>query len=112
MDKGDVIVETGKIEARLLPRSEMIPKETCAWPTACAMCCEWTAARGQQVILSRTSPEFIRQLFENEVPEIEQGLLEIKARRVIPACVRRSPWWLTISASIPSAPAWACAVRA
>lgn len=37
------------------------------------------AARGQQVILSRTSPEFIRQLFENEVPEIEQGLLEIKA---------------------------------
>jgi N utilization substance protein A len=36
-------------------------------------------ARGQQVILSRTAPEFIRQLFENEVPEIEQGLLEIKA---------------------------------
>ena len=37
------------------------------------------SARGQQVILSRTAPEFIRQLFENEVPEIEQGLLEIKA---------------------------------
>src|SRR3546814_18317246 len=36
-------------------------------------------ARGQQVILSRTAAEFIRQLFENEVPEIEQGLLEIKA---------------------------------
>src|SRR5690606_601787 len=36
------------------------------------------AARGQQVIRSRTAPEFIRQLFENEVPEIEQGLLEIK----------------------------------
>jgi N utilization substance protein A len=35
-------------------------------------------ARGQQVILSRTAPDFIRQLFENEVPEIEQGLLEIK----------------------------------
>ena len=35
-------------------------------------------ARGQQVILSRTAPEFIQQLFENEVPEIEQGLLEIK----------------------------------
>ncbi|MGA0585343.1 MAG: transcription termination/antitermination protein NusA, partial [Castellaniella sp.] len=31
------------------------------------------------VILSRTSPDFIRELFENEVPEIEQGLLEIKA---------------------------------
>src|SRR3546814_14324251 len=36
-------------------------------------------ARGQQVILSRTAAEFIRQLFENEVPKIEQGLLEIKA---------------------------------
>ncbi len=31
------------------------------------------SARGQQVILSRTAPDFIRQLFENEVPEIEQG---------------------------------------
>jgi N utilization substance protein A len=80
MDKGDVIVETGKIEARL-PRSEMIPKENIrvgdrirAWVLRIDR-----AARGQQVILSRTSPEFIRQLFENEVPEIEQGLLEIKA---------------------------------
>ena len=80
MDKGDVIIETGKIEARL-PRSEMIPKENIrigdrvrAWVSRVDH-----AARGQQVILSRTSPEFIRQLFENEVPEIEQGLLEIKA---------------------------------
>jgi len=36
-------------------------------------------ARGPQIIVSRTSPEFIRKLFELEVPEIEQGLLEIKA---------------------------------
>jgi len=35
--------------------------------------------RGPQLILSRTSPEFIRHLFTNEVPEIEQGLLQIKA---------------------------------
>lgn len=80
MDKGDAIIEMGKVEARL-PRSEMIPKENIrmgdrvrAWvhkvdPTA----------RGQQVLLSRIAPEFIRELFENEVPEIEQGLLEIKA---------------------------------
>jgi N utilization substance protein A len=37
------------------------------------------AARGQQVILSRTSSEFLRKLFELEVPEIEQGLLLIKS---------------------------------
>ena len=80
MEKGDAIIETGKIEARL-PRSEMIPKENIrvgdrirAWVLRVDH-----AARGQQVILSRTAPEFIRQLFENEVPEIEQGLLEIKA---------------------------------
>lgn len=80
MDKGDVIVEIGKIEARL-PRSEMIPKENLRMADrvrAYVLRVDY-AARGQQVILSRTSPEFIRQLFENEVPEIEQGLLEIKA---------------------------------
>lgn len=79
MDKGDAVIEVGKIEARL-PRSEMIPKENLrlgdrvrAWVLRIDR-----AARGQQVILSRTAPEFIKQLFENEVPEIEQGLLEIK----------------------------------
>jgi N utilization substance protein A len=36
-------------------------------------------ARGPQVILSRTSPEFLMKLFEFEVPEIEQGLLVIKS---------------------------------
>ena len=36
-------------------------------------------ARGPQVILSRTSPEFVMKLFEFEVPEIEQGLLVIKS---------------------------------
>ncbi|MER1967023.1 transcription termination factor NusA [Castellaniella sp. GW247-6E4] len=80
LDKGDAIIEIGKVEARL-PRTEMIPKENIragdrvrAW----VMKVDYTA-RGQQVILSRTAPEFIRELFENEVPEIEQGLLEIKA---------------------------------
>jgi len=80
MDKGDIIVDTGKIEARL-PRSEMIPRENIRMADRIRA---WVmkvdhAARGQQVILSRTAPEFIRELFENEVPEIEQGLLEIKA---------------------------------
>ena len=37
------------------------------------------AARGPQLILSRTAPEFIIKLFELEVPEVDDGLLEIKA---------------------------------
>ncbi|WP_322997312.1 transcription termination factor NusA [Castellaniella sp.] len=80
LDKGDAIIEIGRVEARL-PRTEMIPKENIragdrvrAWVLKIDH-----AARGQQVILSRTSPDFIRELFDNEVPEIEQGLLEIKA---------------------------------
>lgn len=80
LDRGDAIIEIGRIEARL-PRVEMIPKENLrvgdrvrAWVKAVDH-----AARTQQITLSRTAPEFIRELFENEVPEIEQGLLEIKA---------------------------------
>src|SRR5574341_2352703 len=36
-------------------------------------------ARGPQLILSRTAPQFIMKLFELEVPEMEDGLLEIKS---------------------------------
>ncbi|WP_028357947.1 transcription termination factor NusA [Brackiella oedipodis] len=79
LDKGDAILESGKIEARL-PRSEMIPKENLhlgdrvrAWISKID-----PQARGQFITLSRTAPEFVKALFEVEVPEIEQGLLEIK----------------------------------
>lgn len=80
IDKGDAIIEIGKVEARL-PRTEMIPKENIrVGDRIRALVLKVDhAARGQQVVLSRTSPDFIRELFENEVPEIEQGLLEIKA---------------------------------
>jgi len=80
MDKGDAIIESGRLEARL-PAQEMIPKENLRTGDRVRAYVQRIdpAARGQQVILSRISPEFIRQLFENEVPEIEQGLLEIKA---------------------------------
>jgi len=37
------------------------------------------SARGPQLILSRTAPEFIIKLFAQEVPEVDDGLLEIKA---------------------------------
>ncbi len=79
IDKGDLIIEIGKIEARL-PRSEMIPRENLRVGDrvrAYVLKID-RAARGQQVILSRSAPDFIQQLFDNEVPEIEQGLLELK----------------------------------
>jgi len=80
MERGDAIVESGKIEARL-PRDQMIPKENLRIGDrvrAYILRID-RGARGPQVILSRTAPDFIAKLFELEVPEIEQGLLEIKS---------------------------------
>jgi N utilization substance protein A len=80
MERGDAIIESGKIEARL-PRDQMIPKENLRiGDRARAFILRIDRnARGPQVILSRTAPEFIMKLFELEVPEIEQGLLQIKS---------------------------------
>src|SRR5476651_1478458 len=80
MERGDAIVESGKIEARL-PRDQMIPKENLRIGDrvrAFILRIDRNA-RGPQVILSRTAPDFIMKLFELEVPEIEQGMLEIKS---------------------------------
>src|SRR3954468_22094127 len=80
MERGDAIIESGKIEARL-PRDQMIPKENLRIGDrvrAFILRIDRNM-RGPQVILSRTAPEFIMKLFELEVPEIEQGLLEIKS---------------------------------
>jgi N utilization substance protein A len=80
MDKGDLIVESGRVEGRLR-RGEMIPKEnfrTGDRVRAMIMEVDLTL-RGAPIVLSRSSPEFMKELFRNEVPEIEQGLLEIKS---------------------------------
>ena len=79
-DKKGLIVESGRVEA-LLARDQMIPKEnlrTGDRVRAYILNVDRTA-RGPQIELSRTCPEFLIKLFENEVPEMEQGLLEIKA---------------------------------
>ncbi|WP_311221245.1 MULTISPECIES: transcription termination factor NusA [unclassified Acidovorax] len=80
MDKGDIIVESGRVEGRLR-RSEMIPKENLrSGDRVRAMIMEVDLTlRGAPIILSRSAPDFMIELFRNEVPEIEQGLLEIKS---------------------------------
>ncbi|MDA7418145.1 transcription termination factor NusA [Xenophilus arseniciresistens] len=80
LDKGDIIVEAGRVEGRLR-RSEMIPKENLRnGDRVRAMIMEVDLTlRGAPIILSRSAPEFMIELFRNEVPEIEQGLLEIKS---------------------------------
>jgi transcription termination/antitermination protein NusA len=80
MDKGDIIVESGRVEGRLR-RGEMIPKENLrTGDRVRAMIMEVDLTlRGAPIILSRSAPEFMIELFRQEVPEIEQGLLEIKS---------------------------------
>jgi len=80
LDKGDIIVESGRVEGRLR-RGEMIPKENLRnGDRVRAMIMEVDATlRGAPIILSRSAPEFMIELFRQEVPEIEQGLLEIKS---------------------------------
>lgn len=78
IERGSAIVEFGKIEA-LLPRDQMIPKENLRVGDrvrAYLLRVDRTV-RGPQIILSRITPEFLAKLFELEVPEIEEGLLEI-----------------------------------
>jgi len=80
LDKGDIIVEAGRVEGRLR-RSEMIAKENLRnGDRVRAMIMEVDLTlRGAPIILSRAAPEFMIELFRQEVPEIEQGLLEIKS---------------------------------
>ena len=80
MERGNAIVEAGKVEA-LLPRDQMIPRENLRVGdrVKAFLLRVDRQARGPQLILSRTAPEFIVKLFEMEVPEVEDGLLEIKA---------------------------------
>ena len=79
MDRGNAIIEVGKLEA-VLPRDQMIPKENLRIGDRVRAYLLKTerGPRGPQLMLSRTAPQFIVRLFDLEVPEIDDGLMEIK----------------------------------
>jgi N utilization substance protein A len=77
-DKGSIIVNLGRTEAELSVR-EQIPKESFRQGDrvrAYIMDVK-QFSRGPQIILSRTHPNFVAALFENEVPEISEGIVNI-----------------------------------
>jgi len=80
IDSQNITVSLGKLEA-ILPRSEQIPTERYLRNKKLrAYIIEVNkTSRGPQVVLSRTHRNFLRRLFEVEVPEIFNGLVEIKA---------------------------------
>ncbi|NFV81530.1 transcription termination factor NusA [Magnetospirillum aberrantis] len=77
---GNVIVDLGRAEA-LLRRDELIPRETFrTGDRVRAYIFDVRAEpRGPQIFLSRTHPTFMAKLFAQEVPEIYDGIIEIKA---------------------------------
>ncbi|MFV1923002.1 MAG: transcription termination factor NusA [Methylotenera sp.] len=80
MEKGNAIIEVGRLEC-VLPRESMIPKENLRVGdrVRANLSRIERGGRGPQLILSRVSPDFLKRLFELEVPEIEEGLLEIRS---------------------------------
>jgi N utilization substance protein A len=78
-EKGEIIVDLGRVEA-VLPHNEQAPREVYRQGdrikgliTDIRM-----TPKGPQILLSRTSPDLLAKLFEAEVPEISESIVEIK----------------------------------
>tara|TARA_Y100001970_G_scaffold288506_1_gene415992 strand:- start:3843 stop:5435 length:1593 start_codon:yes stop_codon:yes gene_type:complete len=80
LEFGNVIVDLGKTEA-IIQKNELIPRENIkAGDRIKAYCYDVRReSRGQQIFLSRAHPKFMEKLFIQEVPEIYDGLIEIKS---------------------------------
>lgn len=85
VERGNLVIDLGKTDA-LLPRSEIIPGEVFkpgdrvqAYLSDVTM-----TTRGPNLYLTRTSPRYVEKLFEVEVPEIREGIVQVKA------CVREA----------------------
>ncbi|MGH8004021.1 MAG: transcription termination factor NusA [Limisphaerales bacterium] len=80
MDKGNVIVNLGRAEG-VVPPKEQIPREKyrLGERLRCLVLDVQKAAKGPPVILSRAHPDLLRRLFELEVPEIFERIIEIKS---------------------------------
>ncbi|WP_027467588.1 transcription termination factor NusA [Deefgea rivuli] len=79
IERGNAILELGKLEA-ILPRDQMIPKENLRVGdrVKAFLLRVDRNGRGPQLVLSRIAPDFMAKLFELEVPEIENNLIELK----------------------------------
>ena len=79
-EKGDIILDLGNTEA-ILPRSQQCPGERYKQSDRIrAYILEVTkTTHGPQIILSRSDAAFVKKLFEIEVPEITEGIVEIKS---------------------------------
>jgi len=79
IERGNLVIDLGKTDA-LLPRTEIIPGEQFKpGDRVQAYLAEVSlTTRGPQLYLTRTAPKYLMKLFEMEVPEIREGIVEIK----------------------------------
>lgn len=81
VDRGAVIMDLGKIEG-IMPKREQIPTEKYHVNDkikACIISVAEGKKGSMQITLSRSSTKFVKRLFEIEIPEIDEGLIEIKS---------------------------------
>jgi N utilization substance protein A len=83
-DRGSIIVNLGRTEAELPPK-EQVPKESYKQGDRIRayILDVRQFSRGPQIILSRTHPNFVSALFENEVPEIPEGIVQVMQVAVV-----------------------------
>jgi N utilization substance protein A len=79
-DKGSITIDLGKTEA-ILPKKEQSPKEEFKQGDRIkALVLDVRReTRGPEIVLSRSHPNFVKRLFELEVPEIYEGIVEVKS---------------------------------
>ncbi|MCP3944134.1 MAG: transcription termination factor NusA [Desulfobacteraceae bacterium] len=84
-DRGNLVVNLGQAEAILRPRDQM-PKENYKRGDRIRAYVQdvLEESKGAQIILSRTHPEFITELFKTEVPEVSEGIVSIRASARVP----------------------------
>ena len=80
IERGNVFVDIGKLEA-ILPVNEQPQNEEYEvhQKIKCYVSEVKNGTKGTQIVLSRTHPGLVKKLFESEVPEISEGIVEIKS---------------------------------
>ena len=113
VEYGNVIVDLGRGEG-IMRRDQSIPREAfqVGDRVRAYIYDVRRETKGPQIMLSRAHGGFMAKLFAQEVPEVYDGVIEIRAVARDPGSRARWPWCPTTPPSIRSAPAWACAARA
>ncbi len=84
-DRGSIIVNLGQAEAVLRPKEQMPRENYKRGDRIRAYVMDvLEESKGAQIILSRTHPEFLMELFRTEVPEVAEGIVKLQGAARVP----------------------------